>query len=159
MTTLTFNDFGLSPSLVEALVRKGFEEPTPIQALAIPKLLQGSAHLLAKARTGTGKTAAFGLPLVERLAEPQPKVRAIVLVPTRELALQVSAEIASFCTKGLPRIATIYGGASMGEQLRRLSRGVDLVVGTPGRVLDHLDRGTLDLSGLEWLVLDEADEM
>ena len=159
MTTLKFADFGLSAPVLEALAKKGFEEPTPIQALAIPRLLSGSAHLLARARTGTGKTAAFGLPLVDRLCEPGPKVRALVLVPTRELALQVAGEISSLVAGRAPSIAVVYGGASMGEQLRRLSRGVDIVVGTPGRVLDHIDRKTLDLSGLEWLVLDEADEM
>ncbi len=159
MPSQTFADFGFSSPVLEALARKGFEEPTPIQALAIPRLLEGSAHLVARARTGTGKTAAFGLPLVERLAEPGKRVRALILVPTRELALQVSGEIASFVSGAAPRIATVYGGASMGEQLRRLARGVDIVVGTPGRVLDHLERKTLDLSGLEWLVLDEADEM
>jgi ATP-dependent RNA helicase DeaD len=156
---MSFADFGLSASVLEALTRKGFEEPTPIQALAIPRMLGESTHLLARARTGTGKTAAFGLPLVDKLSVPGPKVRALILVPTRELALQVSGEIASFVSGPAPRLATIYGGASMGEQLRRLSRGVDIVVGTPGRVLDHIDRKTLDLSALEWLVLDEADEM
>lgn len=159
MTSMSFADFGLSASVLEALTRKGFEEPTPIQALAIPRMLGDSTHLLARARTGTGKTAAFGLPLVDRLSVAGPKVRALILVPTRELALQVSGEIASFVTGPAPRLATVYGGASMGEQLRRLSRGVDIVVGTPGRVLDHIDRKTLDLSALEWLVLDEADEM
>jgi ATP-dependent RNA helicase DeaD len=156
---MSFADFGLSASVMEALTRKGFEEPTPIQALAIPRMLGESTHLLARARTGTGKTAAFGLPLVDKLSVAGPKVRALILVPTRELALQVSGEIASFVSGSAPRLATVYGGASMGEQLRRLSRGVDIVVGTPGRVLDHIDRKTLDLSALEWLVLDEADEM
>ncbi len=159
MTTLTFADFGLSAQVMQALAKKGFEEPTPIQALAIPRMLNSTVNLLARARTGTGKTAAFGLPLVDRMATAAPKVRALILVPTRELALQVSGEIASFVIGPNPRIATIYGGASMSEQLRRLSRGVDIVVGTPGRVLDHIERKTLDLSGLEWLVLDEADEM
>ncbi|MGD9940686.1 MAG: DEAD/DEAH box helicase [Clostridia bacterium] len=159
MTSMSFADFGLSAPVLEALTRKGFEEPTPIQALAIPRMLGESTHLLARARTGTGKTAAFGLPLVDKLSVAGPKVRALILVPTRELALQVSGEIASFVSGPAPRLATVYGGASMGEQLRRLSRGVDIVVGTPGRVLDHIDRKTLDLSGLEWLVLDEADEM
>ena len=128
-------------------------------SLAIPQLLHGTAHLVARARTGTGKTAAFGLPLVDRLSKPAKDVRALILVPTRELALQVSGEISSISPGPIPRIATVYGGASMGEQLRRLARGVDIVVGTPGRVIDHIDRGTLDLSALEWLVLDEADEM
>ncbi len=158
-TITTFADFGFSPSVLEALTRKGFEEPTPIQALAIPLLLSGTAHLVARARTGTGKTAAFGLPLVEKLSIPGPKVRALILVPTRELAVQVAGEIASFTPGSTPRICTVYGGASMSEQLRRLSRGVDIVVGTPGRVIDHIDRKTLDLSGLEWLILDEGDEM
>jgi ATP-dependent RNA helicase DeaD len=158
-TITTFADFGFSPSVLEALTRKGFEEPTPIQALAIPLLLSGTAHLVARARTGTGKTAAFGLPLVEKLSIPGPMVRALILVPTRELAVQVAGEIASFTPGSTPRIATVYGGASMSEQLRRLSRGVDIVVGTPGRVIDHIDRKTLDLSGLEWLILDEGDEM
>ncbi|HOX92397.1 MAG TPA: DEAD/DEAH box helicase, partial [Spirochaetales bacterium] len=147
MPNATFADFGLSPAILEALARKGFEEPSAIQALAIPPLMKGSSHLLAKARTGTGKTAAFGLPLVDKLSEPGDKVRALVLVPTRELAVQVAAEISSLVGGRAPRVATVYGGASMGEQLRRLSRGVDLVVGTPGRVLDHIDRKTLDLSG------------
>jgi len=159
MPSPTFADFGFSAPVLEALTKKGFEEPTPIQALAIPLLLHGTAHLVARARTGTGKTAAFGLPLVEKLSTPGPKVRALILVPTRELAVQVAGEISSFAPGPTPRIATVYGGASMGEQLRRLSRGVDIVVGTPGRVIDHIDRKTLDLSGLEWLILDEGDEM
>jgi len=159
MNLSSFEQFGLSAPILQALERKGFEEPTPIQSLAIPRMMQAGSHLLARARTGTGKTAAFGLPLVDRLATPGDKVRALVLVPTRELALQVAEEIGSFASGGFPRIATVYGGASMGEQLRRLSRGVDIVVGTPGRVIDHIQRKTLDLSGLEWLVLDEADEM
>lgn len=159
MNLSSFAQFGLSDPTLQALERKGFEEPTPIQALAIPRMLQAGSHLLARARTGTGKTAAFGLPLVDRLATPGDKVRALVLVPTRELALQVAEEIGSFSSAGFPRIATVYGGASMGEQLRRLGRGVDIVVGTPGRVIDHIERKTLDLSALEWLVLDEADEM
>ncbi len=158
-TITSFADFGFSPAVLEALTRKGFEEPTPIQALAIPLLLSGTSHLVARARTGTGKTAAFGLPLVEKLSIPGPNVRAIILMPTRELAVQAAGEIASFTPGSTPRICTVYGGASMSEQLRRLSRGVDIVVGTPGRVIDHIDRKTLDLSGLEWLILDEGDEM
>ncbi|MBU0934797.1 MAG: DEAD/DEAH box helicase [Spirochaetes bacterium] len=159
MNLSAFAQFGLSEPVLQALERKGFEEPTPIQSLAIPRMLQPGANLLARARTGTGKTAAFGLPLVNMLATPGEKVRALILVPTRELAIQVADEISSFAGGGFPRIATVYGGASMGEQLRRLSRGVDIVVGTPGRVIDHIQRKTLDLGGLEWLVLDEADEM
>jgi ATP-dependent RNA helicase DeaD len=159
MDSPSFDSFGLGERSLSAIARKGFEEPTPIQALTIPRLLKPGPDLIARARTGTGKTAAFGIPFAELLAEPAPKVRALVLVPTRELALQVSGELVSLRSGSAPRIAPVYGGASMVEQLRRLGAGVDVVVGTPGRVIDHLDRGTLDLSGLEYLVLDEADEM
>ncbi len=159
MERLSFASLGLKPDTLSAIERKGFEEPTPIQALTIPRLLTDGPDLIARARTGTGKTAAFGLPLVERLSTPTGKVGALVLVPTRELALQVAGEIVSLRSGERPRIAPVYGGASMGEQLRRLAAGVDIVVGTPGRVLDHLARGSLDLSALRFLVLDEADEM
>jgi ATP-dependent RNA helicase DeaD len=155
----TFESFGLSPSTLAALARKGFEEATPIQALTIPRLLVPGTDLIARARTGTGKTAAFGIPFAELLSSPVGYIRAIVLVPTRELALQVSTELISLRSGSYPRVAAVYGGASMGEQLRRLGAGVDVVVGTPGRVLDHLSRGTLDLTHIEFLVLDEADEM
>jgi ATP-dependent RNA helicase DeaD len=159
MEATTFKDLGLGDAALAAIERKGFEEPTPIQALTIPRLLVDGPDLVARARTGTGKTAAFGLPLVERLSKPANGVRALVLVPTRELAIQVSTEILSLRSGTLPRVAPVYGGASIGEQFRRLAMGVDIVVGTPGRVLDHLERGSLDLSRLEVLVLDEADEM
>ena len=154
-----FESFGLGSATLEALARKGFEEATPIQALTIPRLLAPGSALIARARTGTGKTAAFGIPFAELLSEPVGHVRAIVLVPTRELALQVTTELISLRSGSYPRVAAVYGGASMGEQLRRLGAGVDVVVGTPGRVLDHLSRGTLDLTNIEFLVLDEADEM
>lgn len=160
MNPVSFESLGLEPDLLQALERKGFEEPTPIQALAIPRLLSGTLNLVARARTGTGKTAAFGLPLIQRLREPTGSVRALVLVPTRELALQVTGEIASLRPSGdYPRVAPVYGGASYGEQFRRLSRGVEIIVGTPGRVKDHIERKSLDLSSLEYFVLDEADEM
>jgi ATP-dependent RNA helicase DeaD len=159
MEPITFKDLGLGAAALAAIERKGFEEPTPIQVLTIPRLLAAGPNLVARARTGTGKTAAFGLPLIELLSKPQPGVRALVLVPTRELALQVSEEVASLRAGPGPRIAPVYGGASIGEQFRRLGAGVDIVVGTPGRVLDHLERGSLDLSALEFLILDEADEM
>jgi ATP-dependent RNA helicase DeaD len=159
MDSPTFESFGLGSSTLEALARKGFEEPTPIQSLTIPRLLAPGPDLIARARTGTGKTAAFGIPFAQLLASPADSVRALVLVPTRELALQVTAELVSLRNGAYPRLAAVYGGASMGEQLRRLGAGVDVVVGTPGRVLDHLGRGTLDVSRIEFLVLDEADEM
>ncbi len=155
----SFESFGLGPAALSALSRKGFEEPTPIQILTIPRLLKEGPDLIARARTGTGKTAAFGIPFAQLLGEAAGHVRALVLVPTRELALQVTAELVSLRNGTFPRIAAVYGGASMGEQLRRLGVGVDVVVGTPGRVLDHLGRGTLDVSRIEFLILDEADEM
>jgi ATP-dependent RNA helicase DeaD len=159
MDTPSFESFGLGPAALAALSRKGFEEPTPIQALTIPRLLKPGPDLIARARTGTGKTAAFGIPFAELLSQPAGHVRAIVLVPTRELALQVTSELVSLRSGPCPRVAPVYGGASMTEQLRRIGGGVDVVVGTPGRVLDHLGRGTLDLTHIEFLVLDEADEM
>ena len=114
---ISFRDLGLDESVLNAVAAKGFEEPTPIQVLAIPRLLNGDANVIAKARTGTGKTAAYGLPLVQELREPREKPRALVLVPTRELALQVASEIESFKEGTHPRITTVYGGASIVEQL------------------------------------------
>ena len=159
MTAPSFESLGLSEKTLALLKKKGFEEPTPIQALAIPLLLTGERDLVARARTGTGKTAAFGLPLVERLSEPSPHVRALVLVPTRELAIQVHAEVASLRHGAHPRTVAVYGGQAISLQMRSLERGVDVVVGTPGRVIDMIQRGKLDLSHVEFLVLDEADEM
>lgn len=155
-----FQELGLSDRTLQALEAKGFETPSPIQRLTIPVLLENQHDIIAQAQTGTGKTAAFGLPIVEQLVrDPKDKrAQALILTPTRELAIQVNDEIQSF-RKGDLTVTPIYGGAAMNEQLRRLKQGVDVVVGTPGRILDHLRRGTLDLSGLRWLVLDEADEM
>ncbi len=156
-----FEALGLSAEALDAIRAKGFETPSPIQKLTIPALLDTSktGDLIAQAQTGTGKTAAFGLPMIERLERGGDGVQALVLVPTRELALQVNEELLSFNGHKKLSIAAIYGGASISEQLRRLSRGVDIVVGTPGRVLDHIRRGTLKLDALKLLVLDEADEM
>ena len=157
-----FAAFGLNPTVLANLVKLGFEAPTPIQARAIPLLLQGH-DLVGRARTGSGKTAAFGLPLIELVGRPRPGrtagVRALVLTPTRELALQITVALRSFA-RGLPGgVLAIYGGTAYGPQVGALRGGVPVVVGTPGRLLDHLDRGTLDLSGVELVVLDEADEM
>ena len=156
---ISFKDLGLDESVLNAVLAKGFEEPTPIQVLAIPRLLNGDANVIAKARTGTGKTAAYGLPLVQELREVRDKPRALVLVPTRELALQVAVEVESFKEGAYPRVTTVYGGASIVEQLRNLKRGCEIVVGTPGRVIDHLERGSLNLDSIEYFILDEADEM
>ncbi|HOJ98943.1 MAG TPA: DEAD/DEAH box helicase [Termitinemataceae bacterium] len=158
-TVSSFEQFGLSERVLSALRAKGFTTPTSIQVLALPRLLADEGHLIAKARTGTGKTAAFGIPLVERIQGPSPKPRALILTPTRELALQVAKEIRSLAGGPYPRIAAVYGGASLGAQLRELARGVEIVVGTPGRVMDHLERKSLDISAIDWFILDEADEM
>jgi ATP-dependent RNA helicase DeaD len=152
-----FSDLELDPRLLEGLTALGYEEPTPIQAAAIPPLLAGR-DLLAQAATGTGKTAAFALPLLQRL-EPTGTPSALVLVPTRELAMQVSEAMRRYGAALGVRVLAIYGGSSMSAQIRSLRRGVDVVVATPGRVLDHLRRGTLQLDAIGVVVLDEADEM
>lgn len=159
MQTISFEDLGLDSGMLSAVQAKGFEQPTPIQILAIPRLLDGDANVIAKARTGTGKTAAFGLPLVQTIREDKGHPQALVLTPTRELALQVCKEIQSFSTARFPRLAAVYGGQAMGEQLRTLRKGVEIVVGTPGRVKDHIERGSLRLEQIDFFVLDEADEM
>ncbi|MDR2808601.1 MAG: DEAD/DEAH box helicase [Spirochaetaceae bacterium] len=154
-----FAQFGVSDTILAALSRKGWTEPSSIQLLALPRLLSDSGHLIVKARTGTGKTAAFGIPLVERLTTRAHSPRALVLTPTRELALQVSREIASLTTGTFPRITAVYGGTSIRNQIIDLKRGTEIVVGTPGRVMDLMERNILDLSTIEWFILDEADEM
>lgn len=154
-----FRSLGLSEETVKALVKKGFEEPTPIQAQVIPLLLQGDNDIVGQAQTGTGKTAAFGLPLIEKLKPIKSNVQAIILAPTRELAIQVSEEINSFKGDNNLHIVPIYGGQSIDLQLKSLKRGVDIVVGTPGRVIDHINRGSLKLDHVSYVILDEADEM
>ncbi len=159
-TTSTFADLGLRPELLQALSGLGYEEPTPIQQKAIPPVLQGR-DLLGQAATGTGKTAAFALPILQRLQQGTRSAHptALVLVPTRELAMQVSEAFHRYGRNVGARVLPIYGGQPIGRQLRSLSTGVDIVVATPGRALDHIGRGTLHLGGLDTVVLDEADEM
>ncbi|MBX3246641.1 MAG: DEAD/DEAH box helicase [Myxococcales bacterium] len=156
--TETFASLQLDPRIVAAVEALGFDAPTPIQAAAMPVLLEGH-DLIGRARTGSGKTAAFGLPLLERVKDGGHHVRALILAPTRELALQITEALRSFAKRLPVRVAAIYGGAAFGPQLGALRDGVPILVGTPGRVLDHMRRGSLDLSRLEMLVLDEADEM
>ena len=156
-----FAGLGLDPRLLEGLTALGYEEPTPIQVEAIPPLLQGQ-DLLAQAATGTGKTAAFALPLLHRLtpdAPPRERTTAMILVPTRELAMQVAEAVHRYGRVLGVRVLPVYGGASMSAQVRALRRGVDVVIATPGRALDHIRRETLQLASLRVLVLDEADEM
>lgn len=156
---LKFSQLGLSEKTLQALEKKGFEEPTKIQEQCIPLLLKDQVDVIGQAQTGTGKTAAFGLPILE-IVDPDCKdVQALILAPTRELAIQVSDEITSLKGDRHLDITAIYGGASMELQLKKLRRGVQIVVGTPGRIQDHLKRGTLKLDHLRFAVLDEADEM
>jgi len=155
----TFRDLGLAEALLATLAEVGYETPSPIQAATIPPLLSGR-DMLGQAQTGTGKTAAFALPILSRLDLRRSKPQALVLAPTRELAIQVAEAFQRYAAK-LPgfHVLPIYGGQSYGPQLSGLKRGAHVVVGTPGRVIDHLERGSLDLSQLTTLVLDEADEM
>ncbi len=154
-----FAALGLSQSTLDALEKKGFKEPTAIQAACIPLLLKEQCDVVGQAQTGTGKTAAFGLPILEIVDVRKKYVQAIILSPTRELAVQVAAEIESMRGDEGLQIVPVYGGASMDLQMRRLKRGAQVVVGTPGRILDHIRRKTLDLSHVQFAVLDEADEM
>jgi ATP-dependent RNA helicase DeaD len=154
----TFADLALRPELQRALDKLGYEEPTPIQREAIPVLLEGH-DLVGQAATGTGKTAAFALPLLQRLTPGGDAPQALVLVPTRELAIQVAEAVHRYGRELGARVLAIYGGQPIGRQIRTLESGVDVVVATPGRVLDHLSRKTLDLDSLNIAVLDEADEM
>ena len=157
--TLRFDELGLDPKVEKVLRGVGYEIPTPIQAEAIPPLLAGQ-HVVGLAQTGTGKTAAFALPILSRIDMSQKAPQVLVLAPTRELALQVSEAFGRYAAhlKGL-HVLPVYGGQGYGVQLSALRRGVHVVVGTPGRVMDHLEKGTLDLSQLRFVVLDEADEM
>ncbi|CAK7009107.1 MAG: ATP-dependent RNA helicase DeaD [Desulfovibrio sp.] len=157
--SIRFEELPLSKEILKAVEDMGFEEATPIQALAIPALLEGG-DIIGQAQTGTGKTAAFGIPLLEGINPKNKKVQGIVLCPTRELAIQVAEELTSLAArkKGV-FVLPVYGGQAMDRQLRALARGVQVVVGTPGRVMDHMERRTLDLSEVRFAVLDEADEM
>jgi ATP-dependent RNA helicase DeaD len=157
-----FASLGLSSPVVTALTALGYEEPTPVQRETIPLLLSGR-DMLAQAATGTGKTAAFALPMLQRLsgapAARRRATRGLILVPTRELAMQVAEALHKYARGSSLEVVPVYGGAPMSQQVRALTRGADVVVATPGRALDHLRRGSLDLGAVETLVLDEADEM
>jgi len=158
---MSFNSLGLSAELLRAVAAQGYQRPTPIQAQAIPAVLAGR-DVLAGAQTGTGKTAAFTLPMLQQLAAQRSRrclPRALVLTPTRELAAQVAQSVRDY-GQNLPlRAMQIFGGVGMGPQVEQLRRGVDIVVATPGRLLDHAGQGSIDLSAVELLVLDEADRM
>jgi ATP-dependent RNA helicase RhlE len=159
---MSFDQLGLSPELIRAVAQQGYTEPTPVQSKAIPLVLAGR-DVLAGAQTGTGKTAAFVLPMLQRLHASRPNgprvIRALILTPTRELALQVEESVRTYGAQNPVRSTTIYGGVGFDPQVRALRSGPEIVVATPGRLLDHLGQRTIDLSRVEILVLDEADRM
>ena len=157
--TVTFEDLGLDEYTLKAVEKKGFVTPSPIQVLAIPRLLTGDTNLIARARTGTGKTAAFGLPIIQNVRGKSNHVEALILEPTRELAMQTCTEMQSFANEEFPRTTVLYGGASYAAQIKELKRGSEVVVGTPGRIKDHIERKTLDISKIKYFILDEGDEM
>ncbi len=154
-----FNELGLSSKTIDAIEKKGFKEASEIQDKVIPLVLERKHDIIGVSQTGSGKTAAFGLPIIDLIDENNKAPKVIVLAPTRELALQVTAELETFKGKKRLNMLTVYGGTSIGNQIRDLRRGVDIVVGTPGRVLDLIERRALDLSAISHFVLDEADEM
>src|SRR3954451_24216182 len=155
----TFADLQIHPGVLQAVADVGYESPSAIQAATIPAMMAGS-DVVGLAQTGTGKTAAFAIPILSKIDTSSKTTQALVLAPTRELALQVAEAFGRYGSH-LPQlnVLAVYGGASYGVQLSGLRRGAQVVVGTPGRVIDHLERGTLDVSRLDFLVLDEADEM
>lgn len=159
MQDITFKDLGLSEETLTALAKKGFETPSAIQALVIPQFLHEQSNIIGQAQTGTGKTAAFSIPIIETLLPEAGITKALILTPTRELANQVSDEIYSLLFGRKLRVLPVYGGQSIEQQIKNIKRGVDIVVGTPGRIIDLLDRKVLNLSKLSHFVLDEADEM
>jgi ATP-dependent RNA helicase DeaD len=156
---MQFSDLNLTREILHAIEDMGFEEPTPIQALTIP-LIKAGRDVTAQAQTGTGKTASFGIPVIEKVNRTRKSVQVLVLCPTRELAIQIAEEFTSLM-KHLPRISVlpVYGGQPIERQLRALSSGIHIVIGTPGRVMDHMRRGTLVLDDVSTIVLDEADQM
>ena len=158
-TEIKFNTFKLDNDILEAISKKGFETPSEIQAKVIPLILEQKNDIIGIAQTGTGKTAAFGLPSISLLKPTTGTPQILILAPTRELALQVTEELKSFLGKKKAKIMTVYGGAPISTQVSELRRGADVVVGTPGRVVDMIKRGALDLSSLDHFILDEADEM
>lgn len=157
---MKFDELGLSPELLTAITRMGFETPTPVQAQVIPRLLQNKGDVVALAQTGTGKTAAFGLPILNMLNHEKRAPQALILCPTRELCVQITRDLEAFasCSPSVNMVA-VYGGSPIYTQLRALERGVQIIVATPGRMLDILRREKADLSGVERVILDEADEM
>ena len=152
-----FGSLELDKKIVTALTDMGFEEPSPIQAATIPLVLEGN-DVIGQAQTGTGKTAAFGIPLVQAITDFK-HIQALIMTPTRELAIQVAEEVGKIGRTRLVRALPVYGGQPIERQIRALRNNVQIVIGTPGRLIDHINRGTIRLDHIKFLVLDEADEM
>ena len=159
MEKLRFKDLDISSEIQRAVEDMGFEEATPIQSLAIPHILEGK-DVTGQAQTGTGKTAAFGIPILEMVNPSERELQAVILCPTRELAIQVAEELKKLSTyMKRVNVLPIYGGQPIERQIKALRKGVQIIIGTPGRVMDHMRRGTLEMGNVKVLVLDEADEM
>ena len=156
---ITFKDFNLNEDTFNSISKRGFEKPTEIQEKIIPLIIENKSDIIGIAQTGTGKTAAFGLPIVDKTEEKNKTPKVIILTPTRELALQVTQELNTYTSKKRLNILTIYGGASISNQIKELRRGVDIIVGTPGRVVDMINKNALRLLEVNYFILDEADEM
>lgn len=156
--TIDFRTLGISEDLQETLMKEGITKPTPVQEQAIPELLKGK-DVIAQAHTGTGKTFAFMLPIIENIDMDKPYIQALIITPTRELAIQITNEAKKLVEDRDVSILAVYGGQDVERQLKKLKRGVHIVIGTPGRLLDHIRRKTIDLSQVKMIVLDEADEM
>ena len=155
---MKFSELGLSESLLKAIKRSGYEEATPIQEQTIPMVLDGQ-DVIGQAQTGTGKTAAFGLPIIEHVNTKDPDIQALVISPTRELAIQTQEELYRLGKDKHVRVQVVYGGADIRRQIKSLKQHPQILVGTPGRLRDHLNRHTVKLENIQTLVLDEADEM
>ncbi|MDZ7694897.1 MAG: DEAD/DEAH box helicase [Balneolaceae bacterium] len=159
MNNSSFSELNISDAVLRAVSDMGFEAPTAIQEQCIPKILNGR-DMVGQAQTGTGKTAAFGIPMIEHIDVSNKNVQALVQCPTRELAIQVTGELVKLGKYfGGLNVVPVYGGQSIGQQIKAIKRGAQIIVGTPGRTIDHLKRGTLNIGNLSMLVFDEADEM
>ncbi|SQB89880.1 ATP-dependent RNA [Clostridium tetanomorphum] len=158
MRNTTFLDLELNKDVLKAIDDMGFEEPSQIQAEAIPVVLSGE-DMIGQAQTGTGKTLAFGAPIISNIDNNVSGIKALILTPTRELAIQITDELGRLSKYTKTRLLPIYGGQPIDRQIKSLKKGIDIVVGTPGRILDHINRGSIKLNNLKYLVLDEADEM
>ncbi|MCI5151017.1 MAG: DEAD/DEAH box helicase, partial [Candidatus Electrothrix sp. MAN1_4] len=156
----TFTDIGINDEILQAVTAQGFQEPTPVQTKVIPLMLEQEVDIVSLAQTGTGKTAAFGLPLIQLIDSKNKSTQGLVLCPTRELCMQVSRDLESFSRfiRGI-RVLAIYGGAGIEQQMRELRKGVQIIVATPGRLRDLIRRGKVDISAVRYAVFDEADEM